>query len=414
MPASMTLPDLAAVTASSAVRSAALADWQANGWPGPRTEAWRFTKLSSLDDRQFGLADDLVDLPAGAAAAGAADLDAHMLRFVNGVFDPAGMATPPAGVSLSMLASDEAAMARLRTLVPAGHPVSDLSLAVMSAGIVIDVAGKIDAPLMLAFEGDDADISAHPVVLVRLANGASLQLAEWHGASVGLAAPLIGFDIGEDARLEQIKVQAEGSATTHLSATGIALAQGASIDGFALSVGGRLARLETHVAFAGEGADCRLSAIYMGRGEQHHDITTYMDHAVPNCTSNQIIRGVLDDRSRGVYQGRVHVAPDAQKTDGQQMARALLLSRKAEVDAKPELEIYADDVVCAHGATVGELDATQLFYLTSRGIPEHIARAMLVEAFLIDAIETIENDRLASLLRPVAEAWMAETGQGNG
>jgi Fe-S cluster assembly protein SufD len=165
--------------------------------------------------------------------------------------------------------------------------------------------------------------------------------------------------------------------------------------------------LETHVALVGPGADCQLSAIYMGRGKQHQDITTYMDHAVAECTSNQIIRGVLDDSSRGVYQGRVHVAPDAQKTDGQQMARALLLSRKAEADAKPELEIYADDVVCAHGATVGELDATQLFYLTSRGIPYETARAMLIEAFLIDTIETIENDVLAGLLRPVAEAWLA-------
>jgi Fe-S cluster assembly protein SufD len=216
------------------------------------------------------------------------------------------------------------------------------------------------------------------------------------------------MDIAAGARLEQVKVQTDGKATTHLAATGVMLGAGASIDGFSLSTGGRLARLETHVCFAGKGADCNLSAIYMGRGEQHQDITTYMNHAVPNCTSNQIIRGVLDDRSRGVYQGRVHVAPDAQKTDGQQMARALLLSRKAEVDAKPELEIYADDVVCAHGATVGELDATQLFYLTSRGIPQDVARAMLIEAFLIDTIETISNDTLASILRPVAEAWMAE------
>ena len=157
----------------------------------------------------------------------------------------------------------------------------------------------------------------------------------------------------------------------------------------------------------GDEADCQLSAIYMGRGSQHQDITTFMDHAVANCTSNQIIRGVLDDTSRGVYQGKVHVAPDAQKTDGQQMSRALLLSRKAEADAKPELEIYADDVICAHGATVGELDATQLFYLTSRGIPYEIARSMLIEAFLIDTIETIENETLAGLLRPVAEAWLA-------
>jgi Fe-S cluster assembly protein SufD len=119
---------------------------------------------------------------------------------------------------------------------------------------------------------------------------------------------------------------------------------------------------------------------------------------------------VLDDRARGVYQGKVRVAEDAQKTDGQQMSRALLLSRKAEVDAKPELEIYADDVVCAHGATVGELDATQLFYLTSRGIPEAKARAMLIEAFLIDAIDSVEIDSLAEILRETATRWMAQTG----
>ena len=123
-----------------------------------------------------------------------------------------------------------------------------------------------------------------------------------------------------------------------------------------------------------------------------------------------MIRGVLDDRARGVYQGKVRVAEDAQKTDGQQMSRALLLSRKAEVDAKPELEIYADDVVCAHGATVGELDATQLFYLTSRGIPEAQARAMLIEAFLIDAIDSVEIDSLSQILRSVATQWMAQTG----
>lgn len=407
MLASMMLPDLAAITTTSAARLAALADWQASGWPGPRAEAWRFTRLALLDGRQFIQSGDLADLPLGGAADAAAGIGAHVLRFVNGMIDPAGVASPPSGIAVSRLDGDEDAMARLRELAPAGHPVSNLSLAVMSAGIMIDVTGHVDAPLMLLFEGTGADVSAHPVVLLRLAEGARLQLAEWHETSVGLAAPLIGCDIAAGARLEQAKLQVESGTTTHLSATGVALGEGASIDGFALSVGGQLSRLETHVAFAGEGADCKLSAIYMGRGEQHQDITTYIDHAVPNCTSNQIIRGVLDDQSRGVYQGRVHVAPNAQKTDGQQMARALLLSRKAEVDAKPELEIYADDVVCAHGATVGELDATQLFYMTSRGIPEDIARGMLVKAFLIDAIETIENERLAGLLRPVAEAWMA-------
>ena len=153
--------------------------------------------------------------------------------------------------------------------------------------------------------------------------------------------------------------------------------------------------------------DVRVLRVVVADRSSDHGAVAECEHAVQFEAPDLGVRGVLDDRSRGVYQGRVHVAPDAQKTDGQQMARALLLSRKAEVDAKPELEIYADDVVCAHGATVGELDATQLFYLTSRGIPEDIARGMLVEAFLIDAIETIENEMLAGLLRPVAEAWMA-------
>ena len=407
MPGSMTRPDMTTVMTDEGVRADARARWQQDGWPGPRAEAWRFTPVAGLAAREFMPAAGLSGAESGPGAAAATGIAAHVIRFENGVLDPAGLASLPSGLTVADLAADEMALARLQQLAPKGHPVSDLSLAEMTGGIVIDVEGTVTPPLMLLFEGEATGSSAHPAILVRLAAEAHLQLAEWHQSTVGLAAPLIGIDIAAGARLEQVKVQAEGGATTHLAATGVALAEGASIAGFSLSTGGALARLETHVALVGSGADCQLSAIYMGRGTQHQDITTYMDHAVAECTSNQIIRGVLDDSSRGVYQGRVHVAPDAQKTDGQQMARALLLSRKAEVDAKPELEIYADDVVCAHGATVGELDATQLFYLTSRGIPYETARAMLIEAFLIDTIETIENETLAGLLRPVAEAWLS-------
>ena len=406
MPGSMMQPDMSAVMTGEGVRADALARWQQDGWPGPRAEAWRFTRVDGLAARDFAPANGLTGAASGPGAAAAAGVSAHVVRFENGVLDPSGLAGLPAGLMVGQLADDEQALARLQQLAPQGHPVSDLSLAAMTGGLVIDVDGTVPSPLMLLFEGGERGASAHPAILIRLAPKARLQLAEWHQSDVGLAAPLIGFDIAAGARLEQVKLQAEGATTTHLAATGVALAEGASIAGFSLCTGGTLARLETHVALVGSGADCELSAIYMGRGDQHQDITTYMDHAVAECTSNQIIRGVLDDSARGVYQGRVHVAPDAQKTDGQQMARALLLSRKAEADAKPELEIYADDVVCAHGATVGELDATQLFYLTSRGIPFETARAMLIEAFLIDTIETIENETLAGLLRPVAEAWL--------
>ena len=151
-----------------------------------------------------------------------------------------------------------------------------------------------------------------------------------------------------------------------------------------------------------------LSAIYLGAGEQHHDITTITHHAHHSCASNQVIRGVLAEQSHGVFQGKVCVAPDAQKTDGQQMSRALLLSRDAEADAKPELEIFADDVVCSHGATIGELDETHLFYLKSRGIPEDEARALLIEAFLIDGLEQIEDQQLAEFLTDAVRAWAAK------
>jgi Fe-S cluster assembly protein SufD len=332
--------------------------------------------------------------------------NAVVLSFSNGVLDLAGLAGLPLGVSASQLDGNDTELTRLADLVPQSHPISDLSLAAMSSGIHLEIAGTVKAPIILTFTGDDDGLSAHPVVSVRLQDGASAALAEWHQADVGLSAPLMSIDVGAKARLDYAKVQQDSKTSVHLAATGLQLGEGSIFDGFQISAGGQLARLETHITLSGENADCTLSAIYLGRANQHHDITTNMNHAKGHCLSNQIIRGVLDDTARGVFQGKVHVAPDAQKTDGQQMSRALLLSRKAEADAKPELEIYADDVLCAHGATVGELDETQLFYLTSRGIDRQTARAMLISAFLDDAIDSISHAGLADMLRPVTTSWM--------
>ena len=308
---------------------------------------------------------------------------------------------------------DEDDLVTIVELAPADHPVTDLSIAAMTSGLSVDVAAgaKVTAPIILMFTGDSGSVSTHPVVLLRVGKGAAAVIAEWHNTSVGLSAPVLAIDIADSARLDYAKIQQDSTQTTHLAATGIKMGEAAVLDGFQLSIGGCLARLEAHVMLSAENADCRLSAIYLGRRNQHHDITTNMTHARGHCQSNQVIRGVLDGSARGVFQGKVHVAQDAQKTDGQQMSRALLLSRKAEADAKPELEIYADDVICAHGATVGELDETQLFYLTSRGISRDVARAMLIEAFLDDAVDMIENADLGALLRPHVTAWM-QTQEG--
>ncbi len=406
----MMQPNLSNINVTGPVRTAALNAWQRNGWPGPRVESWRFTKLDRLSARDMSPASSLSSVTAGDGIAIANSIEAHAIRFVNGIIDQTSLRGLPPGVVNGNLRDDHDAQLAMMELAPKNHPVSNLSMAVMSGGLILDVAGDITKPVMLIFEGDDVNLSAHPVVLIRFAPMARMVMAEWHQSTVGLSAPLIGIDLAAEAHLDFVKIQAEGSVTSHLAATGVSLAEKAGLAGFSLSVGGEMARLETHVTLAGEGADCNLSAIYLGRRRQHHDITTFLNHDIGHCNSDQIIRGVLDDRARGVYQGKVRVAEGAQKTDGQQMSRALLLSRKAEVDAKPELEIYADDVVCAHGATVGELDSTQLFYLKSRGIPDAAARSMLIEAFLIDAIDTVEIDSLSQILRNVAAQWMAQTG----
>ncbi|MGA0182208.1 MAG: Fe-S cluster assembly protein SufD [Candidatus Puniceispirillaceae bacterium] len=407
MPASTMQPNLDQLAGLTGVRAGALLRWQATGWPDRRAEQWRFTRLSSVEKMDLRPAEMAAKQPA-AVAASLPD-NAVILSFSNGVLDMAGLAALPGGVTASLLSDNDAALAALAELVPAAHPISNLSLAAMTTGLHLDIAGTVEVPIILVFTGDDNGVSAHPVISVRLADGASAVMAEWHQSSVGLSAPLMGIIVGDKARLDYAKVQQESSASAHLAATGLRLGEGSVFEGFQISAGGQLARLETHIVLSGENADCTLSAIYLGRDKQHHDITTNMNHAKGHCLSNQIIRGVLDDSARGVFQGKVHVAPDAQKTDGQQMSRALLLSRKAEADAKPELEIYADDVLCAHGATVGELDDTQLFYLTSRGIDRKTARSMLIAAFLDDAIDSITHPALADMLRPVTTAWMNAT-----
>ena len=394
------------VTGLTGVRADAQQRWQKTGWPDHRAQQWRFTRLSGLQKMDLRFAESTA-VPAEKKVTSSAMPDkAVFLSFSNGVLDQSSLETLPKGVKASILDGDEVALLAVSELVPQSHPISDLSLAVMTSGIHLEISGVVEKPIVLAFTGDDNSLSAHPVISVKINDGASAVIAEWHQSNVGLSAPLMAIDVGTDARLDYAKVQQDSATSTHLAATGLRLSDRSIFDGFQISVGGKLARLETHITLTGENADCTLSAIYLGRASQHHDITTNMNHLKGYCLSNQVIRGVLDDKARGVFQGKVHVAPGAQKTDGKQMSRVLLLSSKAEADAKPELEIYADDVLCAHGATVGELDETQLFYLTSRGINRQKARAMLISAFLDDAIDNIKNDDLSAILRPITAEWM--------
>jgi Fe-S cluster assembly protein SufD len=194
---------------------------------------------------------------------------------------------------------------------------------------------------------------------------------------------------------------------THLANWIVTLGEAVNYRGFHMTAGAALARSQIFATYKGQHSKLDMSGVFLGRGSDHIDTTLVVDHAVPHCVSRELFKGVLDDRARGIFQGKVIVRPDAQKSDGKQMAQVLMLSPDAEFDSKPELEIYADDVVCGHGSTAAEIDEDLLFYCRSRGIPEAEARAMLIESFIGEALERVEHEGLREAMAAVALEWLA-------
>ena len=212
--------------------------------------------------------------------------------------------------------------------------------------------------------------------------------------------------VGDGATVAHFKVAADHGKAVHLSNWNIALGREANYRGFQYTSGQGLARNQIFATYKGEGSKLDLSGAFLARGTEHIDTTLVVDHAVPHCQSRELFKGVLDGHARGIFQGKVIVRPDAQKTDGKQMAQALMLSPDAEFDSKPELEIYADDVVCGHGTTSAELDEDLLFYCMSRGIPETEARALLIESFIGEAFDKVEHDGLQLAFQTMAKTWL--------
>jgi Fe-S cluster assembly protein SufD len=212
--------------------------------------------------------------------------------------------------------------------------------------------------------------------------------------------------VGDKARLNHVKLQRERDAAFHLATWLVEIKTDANYQAFQFSTGASLSRNQIFAAFTGEGSALDISGALLMRGHQHCDTTLVVEHRVPHCTSRELFKAVLDGEARGVFQGKIIVSPGAQKTDGKQMAQALLLSETAEFDSKPELEIFADDVVCGHGATSGQIDEDLLFYLEARGIPEPQARALLIQAFVGEAVEKIENEALREALNRETAGWL--------
>jgi Fe-S cluster assembly protein SufD len=225
------------------------------------------------------------------------------------------------------------------------------------------------------------------------------------GTGKYLHNPVTEIVAGANAKFTHLRLQNEAPAAFHLATIYADIAAGAAYEAFTLSIGGHMVRTEIHAHLHGKAGHTALNAAQLLRGTQHSDFTTVVSHDAPNCTSRQTVKHVLAGKSRGVFQGKIEVARAAQRTDGYQMNQALLLSPDAEIDCKPQLEIYADDVKCSHGATIGELDPEQLFYMASRGIPAEAARALLVRAFLAEALDVVEDEAARTMLDKVIDRW---------
>lgn len=406
------------------LRADALGRLVESGFPSRRVEAWRYTDLRPLADTALK-----TSAPADAeAAVDAARLPriegAHRLVFVNGRFNArlSDPAPAPEGIEIATLGEAAASgglQGRVGTIAgPDGHAVVNVNTAFMTDGCVLNVGEgtQAGAPLHLVFVATpaadgDAALAHHPRNFVIVGKGARAALIESHVGTADDAVywsnPVTEIKIEEGGRLDHVKVQADSLAATHLSFTRARLAGNGRYESFVLTTGAALSRNEIEVLLDGEGGTCRLNGGYLVRGTQHADTTTFLNHAKPNCDTDEVYKGVLDGTAHGVFQGKILVAPDAQQTNGNQLSRAILLSDGAQVTTKPELEIYADDVKCSHGATTGELDDESMFYMRARGIPADVARRMLVRAFVGELVEQIEIDGVHAHLEGLVDGWLA-------
>jgi Fe-S cluster assembly protein SufD len=396
-----------------AYRDRCAAALRAQGFPTRRVEAWKYTDLALLTGGVFGEPltgiDDAVALPETANPRAV---------FVDGRFR-ADLSTldalPYAADSLAQALPD--VQARLGAVAaPEEHALAALNGMLFEDGLVVDVpegvAGGVLEIVSIAAASERAP-AFHPRHLVRLGAGATLTLVETAAGPANaryLHNPVFEIELSRDARLSHGRVQREGREALFLSTVYARVADGGVYDNFTLVAGARLSRNEIHVALQGPKAEAHMNGAQLAADGQHTDTTTTLDHAAPDCSSRQTYKTVLAGKSRGVFQGKILVRQVAQKTDGYQMNQALLLSEQAEIDSKPQLEIYADDVKCSHGATVGALDAEQLFFLRSRGIPRAQAESMLVEAFLTEAVEAVTDDAIRAAVAGVVAGWWEKQG----
>ena len=407
-------------------REAAFRRFAAEGLPHRRVEDWKYTDLRALMREAKPLAGppDAAGI-ARAKNAGAAlrGVEVRRIVLVDGALVPelSDLAALEPGVTIASMAQalaavDKEVVGLVGTVAPTDDVAAALNTAFMGDGVVLRLADGValTRPIHLVFAYTArAAAAVFARSLIVIGNGARATLIESHEGPDDLDYQVnnaLELTIGDDAKVDHIKIGTEGSRALHISTLMTALGARGELNDLSFTTGGAVVRNQLYLRYAGEGAAATISGASLIKGRQHVDTTMVVDHAVRGGTSRELFKSVLDGESHAVFQGKIIVRPGAQRTDARMMTRALLLSEAAEADNKPELEIFADDVQCGHGATAGALDQDLLFYLKARGIPAHEAEALLIQAFVGEALETIANDDLRGALAEAAATWLEARG----
>jgi len=407
-------------------RRRAFEAYERAGLPHRRIEEWKYTDLRALMREVLPLAavPDAVALQrAEAALKSLATADAHRLVLVDGVLAPtlSNLTALEAGIGVRTLrdaleeTGDEASADLLNGGAVSGPMISlNAAMATDGALIMVGEGATLTRPIHVVHVATRASAAIYTRSFLTLGKGARATLLESFVAADGAGSYQVNDAVmvwlGERAELQHVRLMVDAPDAINISTAIFTVGAKARLNTFNMTSGGGTSRYQGNVTFAGEGAEVSTNGVNLLNGRQHADTTLVLDHAVPNCSSREIFRSVVDDRGHSVFQGRIIVRPNARKTDAKMMTRALLLSDEAEADNKPELEIFADDVTCGHGATTGALDESLLFYLRARGLTEKEAQALLIQAFVGEAIESIASDVLREAAMSAAQRWLAARG----
>ncbi|HJR06118.1 MAG TPA: Fe-S cluster assembly protein SufD [Pyrinomonadaceae bacterium] len=401
------------------LREVAMDRFERIGFPTTDVEDWKYTNVSTIARSAFApvAPDSQGELSAGDVDAFIAPEATSRLVFVNGVYRAEFSSTEhlPAGVVVADLTSalngEHEFDLRSHLARPADAEIDGfhaLNAAFLGSGALIYLpkGAQVAAPIQLLFLTAPAPQPAaiFPRVLVAAERESAATIIESYASieeSPSFTSAVVEVFVGENARVTHYKVQRESEQAFHIATTSVELERSGSYDLTTITLGAQLSRHGINVKLAHEGAECWIDGLYLVGTGQHADTHSLIDHQSPHCTSHQLYKGILDGKSRAVFNGKVFVHRDAQKTDAQQSNKNLLLSNEARVDTKPQLEIYADDVKCAHGATVGQLEEEELFYLVSRGLHTDLARNLLTYGF---AEELVEKIKIESIKQQLDEA----------